>query len=138
MGKGARTATIGNDGRLTFDSGTVDFSPERKIVPGDAPNAFPPKTAQPGSTGDADYSPLVRILNAENHIYNAPIIAFGVDASQLMLSDGKPDYTKVHDKVVGFDLKNNTVTIKLTEGFSFGRPVLYLSTDANDPVAAAL
>ncbi len=138
VGKGARTAIIGKDGKLTFDSGTVDFSPDRKIVSGDAPNAFPPKTAQPGSIGDADYSPLVRIVNAENHIYNAPIIAFGIDASQLMLSTGKPDYTKVHDKVVGFDLTNNTVTIKLTEGFSFGRPVLYISTESNDPVTAAL
>jgi hypothetical protein len=138
VGKGARSATIGKDGTLTFESGTVDFSPQRQLVPGDVPNPFPPKTAQPGSVGDADYSPLVKVLNAEGHIYNAPIIAFGVDASQLMLSNGKPDYTKVHDKVVGFDLKNNTVTIKLTEGFSFGRPVLYLSTDANDPVAATL
>jgi hypothetical protein len=138
VGKGARTAILGGDGKLTFDSGTVDFSPGRKIVPGDAPNAFPPKTARPGSIGDADYSPLVRIVNAEGHIYNAPIIAFEVNASQLMLSTGKPDYTKVHDKVAGFDMAKNTVTIKLTEGFSFGRPVLYISTESNDPVAAAL
>jgi hypothetical protein len=138
VGRGARMATIGSDGRLTFESGTVDFSPVRKLVPGDTPNVFPPKTAEPGSVGDSSYTPLVRISNAENHIYNAPIIASGANSSQFMLSNGKPDYTKVHDKVLGFDLQNNTVTLKLTEGFSFGRPVLYLSTDANDPVTATL
>jgi hypothetical protein len=138
VGKAVRNATLEKNTTLTFDSGTVDFTPERKLVPGDAPDAFPPKNATPGSVGDADYSPLVKIVNAGGHIYNAPMIAFNVDAEQLMFPNGKPDYSVVEDKVVAIDPKNMTVTLKLTQGFSFAKPVLYLSTEASDPVAATL
>ena len=138
VGKAVRTATLEKNATLTFDSGTVDFKPEHKLVPGDAPNAFPPKNATPGSVGDADYSPLVKIVNAGGHIYNAPMIAFNVDAKQLMFPNGKPDYSIVEDKVVAIDPKNMTVTMKLTQGFSFAKPVLYLSTEANDQLAATL
>jgi hypothetical protein len=138
VGKGAREATLEMNGSLTFENGTVDFKPERKLVPGDAPNPFPPKNATPGSMGDADYSPLVVITNAGSHIYNAPMIAFNVDEKQLSFPNGKPDYSIVEDKVTGIDTKNMTVTLKLTQGFSFAKPVLYLSTDASDPLAATL
>lgn len=138
VGKGARNATLETNGTLTFESGTVDFKPERKLVPGDAPNPFPPKNATPGSVGDGNYSPLVVITNAGGHIYNAPMIAFDVDEQQLSFPDGKPDYSIVEDKVVGVDTKNMTVTLKLTQGFSFAKPVLYLSTDSSDPLAATL
>ena len=138
VGKGARTATLEKNATLTFDSGTVDFKPERSLVPGDEPNPFPPKNATPGSVGDEDYSPLVRIENAGGHIYNAPMIAFDVDASEISFPDGNPDYSKVEDKVVSIDPEGMTVTLKLTQGFSFAKPVLYLSTDASDPLAATL
>lgn len=138
VGKAVRTATLEKNTTLTFDNGTVDFTPERKLVPGDAPNAFPPKNATPGSVGDADYSPLVKIVNAGGHIYNAPMIAFDVDAEQLMFQNGTPDYSIVEDKVVAINPENMTVTLKLTQGFSFAKPVLYLSTEASDPVAATL
>lgn len=138
VGKGARNATLETNGTLTFESGTVDFKPERKLVPGDAPNPFPPKNATPGSMGDGNYSPLVVITNAGGHIYNAPMIAFDVDEQQLSFPNGKPDYNIVEDKVVGINTKNMTVTLKLTQGFSFAKPVLYLSTDASDPLAATL
>lgn len=52
--------------------------------------------------------------------------------------DGSPDYSKVHDDVVRFCPEEGTVTLSLVPGFSFAKPVLYLSTDANDPVPAAL
>lgn len=138
VGKGARKATLEKNGSLTFESGTVDFKPEHKLVPGNASNPFPPQNATPGSMGDANYSPLVVIVNAGGHIYNAPMIAFNVDAKQLSFSNGKPDYSIVEDKVVSIDTKNNTVTLKLTQGFSFAKPVLYLSTEASDPLAATL
>lgn len=138
VGKGARKATLEMNGTLTFESGTVDFKPERGLVPGNASNPFPPKSATPGSVGDANYSPLVVIANAGGHIYNAPMIAFNVDANQLSFPNGKPDYSIVEDKVIGIDTRNNTVTLKLTQGFSFAKPVLYLSTDASDPLAATL
>jgi len=66
------------------------------------------------------------------------MIAFDVDEKQLQFPDGKPDYSVVEDKVTAIDTDNMTVTLKLTQGFSFAKPVLYLSTDASDPLAATL
>jgi hypothetical protein len=136
---GARVATLASNATLEFHSGTVDFSPEHTVAPGDDPaNPFPPSSAQPGAIGDNDYSPLVLVENAGGHIYNAPIVAFGVDASEINFCEGNPDYSLVHDKVVSICPSEGTVTIELTPGFSFARPVLYLSTEASVPLAAAL
>ena len=134
----ARTAKLESNNTLTFNEGSVDFRPNNTLVAGSPPNAFPPKTAMPGSIGDPDYSPLVKVINAGNHIYNAPIVAFGVDARQISFCDTTPDYSIVHDKVVNICPEKKTVTIKLTQGFSFGRPVIYLSLDASIPLAATL
>lgn len=138
VGRAARVATVGTDGTLTFESGAVDFSPERIVEPGDAPNFFPPKTAQPGSVGDENYSPLVRVQNAGDTIYNAPVVAFGVEASQIDFCAGNADHSLVHDKVVAICPSEGTVTIGLTSGLSFARPVLYLSTEATVELAATL
>ncbi len=135
-GRAVRTARI-EKGTLIFDSGTVDFSPEMTLTPG-APQAFPPKAFTPGSVGDKDYTPLVRIVNAGGHIYNAPIIAFNVDASRISFPNGNVDHKILHDKVVRIDPARSQVTFKLTAGFSFGRPVMYLSFDSNNPLAATL
>ncbi len=138
VGHAVRDAVLQGDGTLTFLQGTVDFSPEHKLVPGDAPNAFPPKEAQPGAVGDSYYSPLVRVTNAGGHIYNAPMVAFDVSADQISFCDSAPDYSLVHDHVVHICPKDQTVTLSTALGFSFARPVLYLSTESNDPVAATL
>jgi len=134
----ARTANFDAAGNLVFDQGTVDFSPVRKVVPGPAGSEFPPVSAQPGAVGDKNYSPLARILNAGGVIYNAPIVAFGVDETQINFPNGGVDYSKVHDEVVAIDPYNQTVTINLINGFSFGRPVWYISMDASIPLAAAI
>lgn len=139
VGKAVRRATLEKDTTLTFDAGTVDFSPKHNVVPGDEAHPFPPKTAEAGSVGDADYSPLIQIGNTGGQIYNAPVVAFGSDAAALnAFCDGKPDYSLVHDHVMKICPRDMTVTMALTTGFSFGRPVLYLSTDSNDPMVAAL
>ena len=135
---GARVATLLPNATLEFHSGTVDFSPEHRVTPGNSSNPFPPSVAQPGSIGDKDYSPLVLVENAGGQIYNAPIVAFGVDASQINFCEGNADYSLVHDKIVSICPSEGTVTIKLTSGFSFARPVLYLSMEASVPLAAAL
>lgn len=139
VGKAVRHATLEADQTLTFAAGAVDFSPERTLVPGDGENAFPPKSATPGSAGDADYSPLVKIDNAGEFVYNAPVVSYGVTAEQLnAFCGGEPDFSLVHDKVAKICPASMTVTIDLTAGFSFAKPVLYLSTEASDETVATL
>jgi hypothetical protein len=139
VGGAVRRARLAEDFTLVFDGGGVDFSPERSVSPGDAPDFFPPKSVQPGSVGDEDYSPLVKIENAGGFIYNAPTVAFDVDEATLnRFCDGGADHSVVHDKVVSICPEEGTVTLSLTPGFSFARPVLYLSTDANHPAPATL
>jgi hypothetical protein len=135
---GAREATLVKGNVLEFEEGTVDFGPERNVAPGNGPDAFPPSVAEPGSRGSNDYSPLVKVTNT-NTVYNAPIVSMA-SAEELgaMSQSKKIDHSKVHDKVVAIDYEQQTVTLDLTTGFSFARPVLYLSTDANDPAVAAL
>src|ERR1700761_2562088 len=134
----ARTGNLDANGNIVFDKGTVNFAPKRNIVPGPTGAEFPPKSATPGSVGDANYSPYVRIENAANVIYNAPMVAFDVDASQINFPNGNVDYSKVHDQVVAIDPANMTVTVNLINCFSFGRPVWYLSMDTSIPLGAAI
>ncbi len=124
----------------------MDFSPERLVKPGgEGEAAFPPSVAEPGAIGDNDYSPTVRITNAGGHVYNMPIIAFDVTAEQIKASEGNIDHTLVHDRVLAIDIFENpqegstgTVTLELVPGFSFGKPILYLTMDASEPDIAAL
>jgi hypothetical protein len=83
---------------LSFN--TVNFAPKPDIVPGPAAQEFPPKSATPEAVGDANYSPFVRIVNASNVIYNAPMVAFNVTASEINSPNGNVDYSIVHDEVV--------------------------------------
>ena len=71
---------------------------------------------------------------------NAPVIAFNVSAATLqqMATTGVIDYSLVHDKVVRINPANRTVTVTLTNGFSFNKPIFYLSTEATDPQLATL
>jgi hypothetical protein len=138
MANAARTANLDQNGDLVFDKGTVDFSPVRSITPGPPGQEFPPSVAQPGSIGDKDYSPFVQIVNAGGVIYNAPIVAFGVNASDISFPNGNVDYSKVHDQVIAIDPAKMTVTINLINGFSFGKPVWYMSMDTSIPLGAAI
>jgi hypothetical protein len=137
-GPGARTANFNSNGDLIFDAGKVDFSPERVLVSGPSSAPFPPAVFRPGSIGDANYSPLVRVLNAGGIFYNAPIVAFGVDASQINFPNGNVDYSKVHDQVLAIDPFGMTVTFQLINGFSFGHPLWYISTDSSTQLVAAI
>ena len=134
----ARTGTLDANGNIVFDKGTVNFAPQRSVVPGPQGSEFPPRSFAPGAIGDSDYSPFVQITNAGNVIYNAPMVAFGVDANEINFPSGNVDYSKVHDQVVAIDPYNMTVTINLINGFSFGRPIWYISMDASIPLAAAI
>ena len=101
-------------------SGNVDFSPVRKLVPG--PLLYPlDPSSQPGSVGDAKYSPLVTFDG--KILYNAAHIA---------------NSTGVHDKVISMDKEKMTVKIQLTKGFYEGLAILYTSTETSDDDLAAL
>jgi hypothetical protein len=134
----SRTGNLDDNGNIVFDKGTVDFKPVRNIVPGPAGAEFPPKSFAPGAVGDANYSPFVQITNAANVIYNAPMVAFDVDANQINFPNGNVDYSKVHDEVLAIDPVNMTVTINLINGFSFGRQVWYMSMETTIPLGAAI
>ncbi len=137
-GPGARTANFDNNGDLIFDAGTVDFAPHREVKPGSEANPYPPSVAKPGSFGDANYSPLVQVKNAGGIIYNASIVAFGNQPNEINFPNGDVDHSKVHDQVIAIDPYNQTVTLQLVNGFSFGRPLWYISLDASVPAVAAI
>jgi hypothetical protein len=134
----ARSGNIDANGNIVFDKGTVNFASVRNLVPGPAGAEFPPTSATPGSVGDKNYSPFVSITNGQGVIYNAPMVAYNVEASQINFPNGHVDYSKVHDQVVAIDPINMTVTLNLINGFSFGRPVWYISMDASIPLAATI
>jgi len=135
VGDAARPAARRVDGTFLFESGIVDFSPDRVVVPGPEDRPFPPRVAQPGSVGDADYSPLVRV---DGIVYDAPIIAAAVEDAAINFPNGNPNYALVHDQVIAIDPAHGTVTLSLINGFSFGKPVFYISTDSSDPGVSAI
>lgn len=138
-GKGARKGKFETDGTFTFESGKVDFSPVHSVTPGKKPDFFPPKAFQPGSVGDADYSPLVALDNAKNAVFNMPMVAFDVSEDDLdTMCDGKPDHARVHDKVMKICARDGTVTLQMTLGYTFGKPIFYISTESNDAMIASL
>ena len=112
--------------RITEQNGTwvfpatVDFSPTRVVV-GTPGTGFPPVEVHAGSVGEVGYSPLIQL--PDGTILNAPQVA---NASGL------------HDKVARIVEAAATVDLKLTDGFSRGNRVEYVSTDATIELAAAL
>ena len=138
-GAATRHATIEKDGGFTFNAGSVDFKPVLSVVPGAASAPFPPKSSQPGSVGDAGYTPLVFIDNSSKSvILNAPVVSMATEAELNTMCDGNVDHGKVHDKVVAICPRDETVTLKMTLGYTFDKPIMYLSTEANDPLVASL
>lgn len=149
-----------NEGTLVTSGGAVDFSLVRSVSSSSddatgTSNLLTAVTSSPGAIGtdvgdpDGFYSPLVKISNARNHIYNAPVVSFNTSDEDLApFCDGISADEEaaaraiLHDSVVsicpGDDGEPGTVTLELALGFSFGRPVLYLSTDASAALPSAL
>ncbi len=109
---------VNADGTLDFPA-TVDFTPEHVVVAG--PTGFPPAKAQPGSVGEAGYTPLIQL--PDGRVFNAPQLA---------------NNTGQGDKVVRIDQAANTVTYQENSGFVGFDSVKYISTDASDCGVAAL
>jgi hypothetical protein len=124
---------------LVHFQGAPDFSPTRIAVPG--PNGFPLASFQPGAVAGPGYSPFIQIAGSPV-VYNAPIVATG---------DGPFDvvhHTNTGDRVLGIHIAPPTsppgqfleswVDMLFVKGFDAGQPILYLSTDAGQPLTAVL
>jgi len=119
-------------------AGAPDFSPTRIAVPG--PTGFPLKSFQPGAVAGPGYSPFIRIDGSPT-VYNAPIVATG---------DGPYDvvhHTNTADRAVGIHIggpsapgqfSESWVDMLFVKGFDAGEPIVYLSTDAGQPLTAVL
>ena len=121
--------------------GAPDFSPTRTAVPG--PTGFPLKSFQPGAVAAPGYSPFIRIAGSDV-VYNAPIIAVGNGGSS---SFDVVHHTNTGDRVVGIHIAGPSAPGKFAEsyadllfvkGFDAGQPIVYLSTDAGQPLTAVL
>src|SRR2546421_452135 len=124
---------------LVHFQGAPDFSPTRIAVPG--PNGFPLAQFQPGAVAGPGYSPFIRIAGSPI-VYNAPIVATG---------DGPFDvvhHTNTGDRVLGIHIAPSTspsgqflesyADLLFVKGFDAGQPIVYLSTDAGQPLTAVL
>jgi len=115
--------------------GAPDFSPTRVWDSG--AKGFPPLKAQPGAVGDANYSPFIRIAGSDV-IYNAAIVATGDGPFDVIHHTNTQDHVVGMDTTPDYDKDGPEVTMQLTHGFDSGQPILYISTEASDPVAATL
>jgi hypothetical protein len=118
--------------------GAPDFSPTRIAEPG--PNGFPLAKFQPGAVAGPGYSPFIRIEGSPV-VYNAPIVATG---------DGPFDvthHTNTGDRVLGVHIAppsppgkylESYVDMLFVKGFDAGQPIVYLSTDAGQPLTSVL
>ncbi len=117
---GSQQVTIEN-GMIKF-RGDVDFKPVRSIEPGMFPNTFPPAKAQPGSVGDAEYSPV--IVFPSGLVMSASIVA---------------NSTGTHDHLVSMDEAKGTVVFELLDGFEGGAQYYFhLVTESSDMGAATI
>jgi hypothetical protein len=118
--------------------GAPDFSPTRIADPG--PNGFPLVKLQPGAVAGTGYSPFIRIAGSQT-VYSAPIIATG---------DGPFDvvhHTNTGDRVLGIHIAGPSapgqyaeswVDLLFVKGFDAGQPIVYISTDAGQPLTSVL
>ncbi len=125
----AATATATTSAGAVEFVGAPDFSPRRSYVAG--ATGFPPKSAKPGGIADDAYSPFVRI-DGRAGVLNAPIVATGNGPFDVTT------HSNTEDRVVAIDTARDSVTLVLARGFVDGKPVFYLSTEASDPIAAAV
>ena len=124
--------------------GAPDFSPTRIAVPG--PQGFPLAKFQPGAVAGPGYSPFIQI-DGSTVIYNAPIIATGNGPFDVV------HHTNTADRVLGIHIAppagspgaapqgqfyDSWADMLFVKGFDSGEPIVYLSTDAGQPLTAVL
>jgi hypothetical protein len=119
-------------------AGAPNFSPTRIAKPG--PTGFPLAKFAPGAVAGRGYSPFIRIAGS-NVVYDAPIVATG---------DGPFDvvhHTNTGDRVLGIHIAGKSkpgqfaeswADLLFVKGFDAGQPIVYISTDAGQPLTAVL
>src|SRR5579863_1605810 len=119
-------------------AGAPNFAPTRIAVPG--PTGFPLKKFQPGSVAGPGYSPFIKFAGSDV-VYNAPIVATGNGPFDVV------HHTNTEDRVLGIHIAGPSkpgqfaeswVDLLFVKGFDAGQPIVYLSTDAGQPLTAVL
>ena len=119
-------------------AGAPNFAPTRIAVPG--PTGFPLKKFQPGSVAGPGYSPFIKFAGSDV-VYNAPIVAVGNGPFDVT------HHTNTEDRVLGIHIAGPSkpgqfaeswVDMLFVKGFDAGQPIVYLSTDAGQPLTAVL
>ncbi len=119
-------------------AGAPNFSPTRIATPG--PTGFPLAKFAPGAVAGPGYSPFIRITGS-NVIYNAPIVASGNGPFDVV------HHTNTGDRVLGIHIAGKSkpgqfaeswADLLFVKGFDAGQPILYLSTDAGQPLTSVL
>ncbi len=118
--------------------GAPDFSPTRIAEPG--PTGFPLANFQPGAVAGPGYSPFIRIASSDA-VYSAPIVATGDAPFDVT------HHTNTGDRVLGAHIagpqqpgqyEDNWVDLLFVKGFDAGQPIVYISTDAGQPLTSVL
>jgi hypothetical protein len=118
--------------------GAPDFSPTRIADPG--PNGFPLAKFQPGAVAGPGYSPFIRVAGSDV-VYNAPIVATGNGPFDVV------HHSNTGDRVLGVHIAppsppgqylESYADLLFVKGFDAGQPILYLSTDAGQPLTSVL
>ena len=120
----------------------AQLQPDKRIaVPG--PDGFPLAKFQPGAVAGPGYTPFIRIAGSDT-IYNAPIVATGNGPYDVV------DHTNTADRAMGIHIgsspadspsgsfQESWVDMLFVKGFDSGQPIVYLSTDAGQPLTAVL
>lgn len=118
--------------------GAPNFRPRRIAKLG--PKGFPLAKFQPGAVARNGYSPFIRIAGSQV-VYNAPIVATGNGPFDVV------HHTNTSDRSLGIHIAppsppgrylESWVDLLFIKGFDAGEPILYLSTDAGQPLTAVL
>jgi hypothetical protein len=123
---------------LVHFQGAPDFAPTRIAEPG--PTGFPLASFQPGAVAKPGYSPFIRIAGSDV-VYSAPIVAVGNGPFDV------DHHTNTGDRVLGVHVAGPSAAARYDEswvdllfvkGFDAGEPIVYISTDAGQPLTAVL
>src|SRR5215475_1287334 len=119
-------------------AGAPDFNPTRIAEPG--PTGFPLAKFAPGAVAGPGYSPFIRIAGSDV-VYDAPIVATGNGPFDVV------HYTNTGDRVLDIHIAGPSkpgqfaeswADLLFVKGFDAGQPIVYLSTDAGQPLTAVL